>query len=192
MLYGVPPYAPTPKPPGEQALTDLRRAIQEECQQNAVLYLAESKKLCMAVSEAYTLKGEYERRGLQPPDLLRQELQHQLLAYALMRLLPEEAVKAALERAGARSEAALNLNPPMSRVAVLVGELEGGAPADLHEDKVAEALAAQPMFRVMGQAADAVDVLATHFAEVAPKATQLVLGNQEAILAAMQLNRPRL
>ncbi len=191
MLYGVPPYAPTPKPPGEQALTDLRRAIQEECQQNAVLYLAESKKLCMAVSEAYTLKGEYERRGLQAPDLLRQELQHQLLAYALMKLLPEEAVKAALERAGARSEAALNLNPPMSRVAVLVGELEGGAQADL-EDKVAEALAAQPLFRVMGQASESVDILATHYAEVAPKATQLVLGNQEAILAAMQLNRPRL
>lgn len=191
MLYGVPPYAPTPKPPGEQALHDLRRALQEECQQNAVLYLAESKKLCMAISEAYTLRGEYERRGLSTPDLLRQELQHQLLAYALLRLLPEEAGKAALERAAARSDSALTLNPPMSRVALLVGELETSASADL-EGPVAEALAVQPLFRVMGQSADAVETLSQHYHDVAPKATQLVLGNQEAILAAMQMNRPRL
>lgn len=191
MLYGVPPYAPQPKPPGEQALTDLRRALQEECQQQAVQYLAESKKLCMAVSEAYSLRGEYERRGLPAPDLLRQELQHQLLAYALMRVLPEEASKTALDRASARSDSALGMNPPMSRVALLVGELESAAPAEL-EDRVAEALAAQPLFRVMGQASETVDVLATHYHEVAHKATQLVLGNQEAIQAAMQLNRPRL
>ena len=60
------------------------------------------------------------------------------------------------------------------------------------EQAVAQALAEQPLFRVMGAAGEAVDKLAMHYPEVAHKATQLVLGNQEALLSAIQQQLPRL
>ncbi len=93
---GIPPagsgLAGAKKPPEELAFQEVRTALKQECRDNIPLLMGETKKLGVGVLEACELMLVANRRSLtlDAPEILRQELQNQVMAYALMRFLPDE------------------------------------------------------------------------------------------------------
>jgi len=117
---GIPPAGmggAAAKPPEEVAFQEARAAIKVECRDNIPQLMGETKKLSVAVLEAWDLMLVAGRRGVEmdPVEVLRQEMQNQVMAYALMRFLPDEACKSAAEGCGAKIPLAMQENPPVGK-----------------------------------------------------------------------------
>jgi hypothetical protein len=114
--------------------------------------MAETKKLCLAVCGAEEVASAMRSRGqsFEVNKLFHQELQNQILAFALMRVLPDHVVKTSMQAAGAAAQA--DSSGTVSAAGRLARELEQAAGENEETVKaVQEALLAQPLFRLASQ-----------------------------------------
>ena len=191
-FYSPPPFASNipPPDPSLQAFNEVTQALRALVADSVFLYVAECKKLSLAVMEASEIFRTMQRRNepVDGPTVFRQELQNQILGFALMRLLEVDDVKKAAQIANDTSMDALNQTPPMSRTGVLVREMESIASGKIDEARVQEELVAQPLFRLASQNADVLKGLDGVFDKVADSIPML-LQSTNATLA--QLGAPR-
>ena len=190
--YSPPPYTPNlpPPDPSLQTFNAVTQALRVLVADSVFLYVAECKKLSLAVMEASEIFRTLQRKNepVDAPAIFRQELQNQILGFALMRLLDVEDVKKAAQTANEISMEALNQTPPMSRTGVLVREMENVASGKLDEQKIQEELMAQPLFRLSSQQPEVLKGLEEVFDKVADSIPML-LQSTNATLA--QLGAPR-
>lgn len=191
-FYSPPPFASNVPPPDPslQAFNEATQALRALVADSVFLYVAECKKLSLAVMEASEIFRTMQRRNepVDGPTVFRQELQNQILGFALMRLLEVDDVKKAAQIANDTSMDALNQTPPVSRTGVLVREMETIASGKIDEARVQEELVAQPLFRLASQDSDALKNLEGVFDKVADSIPML-LQSTNATLA--QLGAPR-
>lgn len=188
MGMGVPPagtgLSGAPKPPEELAFQEARAALKSECRDNVPLLMGETKKLSVAVLEAWDLMLVAERRGLtlNPSEVLRQEMQNQVMAYALMRFLPDEACKGAAEACAIKIPLGMQESPPVGKAGVFVRELESLVKdTPRNQEAIKEWLLAQPLFRAITQNPQAFASLEQHFQECAPKMNQIIQSTNESL-----------
>lgn len=190
MFFGSPLPQPAPqKSPAEQALSTMRQALKEECQNHPTLFLMETKKLYLTLLESYEMQGRARAQGLQtrPEDLLASELRNQLLAFALMQCLPEGVCKQAALQAQHLSQA----DRTRTRSAFLVEELEKHLEVtDEVEQKVSRWLMLQPLFRLNNQRPELFAELANHFSEVARRIPDLLRTTNESLVTLMKTAPP--
>ena len=191
MLYGTPPFpVNVQKSPGEQAFSEVRQALKAETVDTPTLFMVESKKLGLGIVEAFELLCTYRRRGLEfnQAQILRQELQHQVMAFALMRVLNDEDIKGAAVRTQEKLSEAAQGNPPMTRAGLLVREMEALIEQNEQtEEIIKQALVIQPLFRVMSQKPEVLDKLDEHYPQIALTVPQLVAGINESLVQLMQM-----
>lgn len=192
MGMGVPPQGAAPaanKPPEEMAFAEARAAIKAECRDNVPLLMGETKKLSVAVLEAWDLMLVAGRRGLElnPVEILRQEMQNQVMAYALMRFLPDDACKSAAEACSAKIPQAMQENPPVGKAGLFVRELEALVKdTPRNQQAIKEWLLSQPLFRAMTGNAGAFANLEAHYQECAPKMNQIIQSANESLTSLLQ------
>lgn len=152
-FYAPPPFAgpPPPPDPSMQALNEVTQALRAVCADNLLQYVVESKKLSLGILDASEITRTLQHRGLSVdgPTILRRELGYHVRAFALMRLMPADDAKKAVQAAQEAGEAALARTPPESRVSALVRVLEAAAGAQLDADRLDVELQAQPLFRLL-------------------------------------------
>ncbi len=189
---GVPPVGmggAAAKPPEELAFQEARAALKAECRDNIPQLMGETKKLGVAVLEAWDLMLVAGRRGLtlEPVEILRQEMQNQVMAYALMRFLPDEASKAAAEACAAKIPQAMQENPPVGKAGLFVRELEALVKdTPRNQAAIKEWLLSQPLFRAMTQNPQAFANLEQHYQECAPKMNQIIQSANESLTSLLQ------
>lgn len=188
MGMGIPPQGAgmpgASKPPEELAFQEARAALKAECRDNVPLLMGETKKLSVAVLEAWDLMMVADRRGLtlQPAEVLRQEMQNQVMAYALMRFLPDEACRSAAEACAAKIPEGMQENPPVGKAGVFVRELESLVKdTPRNQEAIKEWLLAQPLFRAITQNPQAFASLEQHFQECAPRMNQIIQSTNESL-----------
>lgn len=192
MGMGVPPQGAAPaanKPPEELAFAEARAAIKLECRDNVPQLMGETKKLSVAVLEAWDLMLVAGRRNIElnPVDVLRQEMQNQVMAYALMRFLPDEACKNAAEACVAKIPQALQENPPVGKAGLFVRELEALVKdTPRNQAAIQEWLMSQPLFRAMTKTPEAFANLEVHYQECAPKMNQIIQSANESLTSLLQ------
>lgn len=183
---GIPPagFAAAPKPPEEVAFAEARAALKGECADNVPVLMGETKKMCVAIVEAgeLMLTARHRRLELNPAAVLRQELQNQVMAYALMRFLPDDTWKAAAERSGSLLAAGLAENPPVGKAGVFVRELESQVKdTPRNQEHIKQWLLTQPLFRALNNKPEAFAKLEAHFEECGPKMNQLIQSTNESL-----------
>lgn len=192
MFFGSSPIPQPmqPKSPADAALSQMRAALKEECQNHPTLFMMECKKLYLTILETYELQGK-ARAGAQAPDshaLLMQELRHQLLGFALMQCLPEGVSKAAAQQA---QNLATNQRGNRTRASFLVSELEKHLDATPEvEEKVSRWLMLQPLFRLSNQQPELFQELARHFGDLARKIPDLLRSTNESLVTLMKTAPP--
>lgn len=195
MLYGTPPFpVNVQKSPGEQAFAEVRSALKQETKDSPVQYMVESKKLCLAIVEAYEVVCNYRRRNWEHDQaaILKQEIQNQLMAFALMRVVTDEEIKAAAVRTHEGFHAVANANPPVSKSGLMVREMESNLEQTPEvEEAIKAALLIQPLFRIFHQNAETFVNLEKHYPEIAHTLPNLVQGANESLVQFMQMqSRP--
>lgn len=185
------PQPPLPKSPSEAALSKLRQALKEECQNHPTLFMMESKKLYLTMLESYEQQGHF-RAGGQSPDsaqLFLQELRNQLLSFALMQCLPEPVARQAAQQA--QQTAAAQKPARKTRSALLVEELEKHLEAnEENEQQIGRWLMLQPLFRLSNQQPQLYQELAEHLAELARKVPDLLRTTNESLVTLMKTAPP--
>ena len=192
MNMGMPGAPAASKPPEELAFAEARAAIKQQCGDNVPLLMGETKKLSVAVLEAWDLMLVAGRRGveLNSVEILRQEMQNQVMAYALMRFLPDEACKAAAEACAAKIPQAMQENPPMGKAGLFVRELEANVKdTPRNQAAIKEWLLSQPLFRAMTGNAAAFANLEQYYQECAPKMNQIIQSANESLTSLLNQQR---
>lgn len=191
MLHGIPPFpVNVQKSPGELAFSEVRQALKAETAETPTQFMVESKKLGLGIVEAYELLCNYKRRGLEfnQGQILRQELQHQVMAFALMRVLPDEDIKASAVRTQEKIHEAATANPPMTRAGLLVKEMEALVEMSPESEEAIKAgLVIQPLFRVLSQKPEVFTALEEHYPQIALTVPQMVSGINESLVQLMQM-----
>ncbi len=192
MFFGsspIPQPVP-PKSPADAALSQMRAALKEECQNHPTLFMMECKKLYLTILETYEIQGKL-RQGAAGPDahnLLMQELRNQLLGFALMQCLPEGVSKQAALLA---QNLAANQRGNRTRASYLVTELEKHLEATPEvEEKVSRWLMLQPLFRLSNQQPELFQELAKHFGDLARKIPDLLRSTNESLVTLMKTAPP--
>lgn len=190
MFFGSPLPQPGPqKPPAESALSQMRQALKEECQNHPTLFLMETKKLYLTILESYELQGRARAAGsdADAQKLILTELRHQLMAFALMQCLSEAVCKQAAQQAQQLSQG----NRDRTRSHFLVEELEKHLEATPEtEEKVSRWLMLQPLFRLSNQRPELFQALAQHFGEIARKIPDLLRTTNESLVTLMKTAPP--
>lgn len=187
MAPGVPPaglQSGATKPPEELAFQEARSALKQECRDNVPLLMGETKKLGVAVLEACEVMMVAGRRGLvlDGPAVLRQEMQNQVMAYALMRFLPDDSWKAAAESCAAKIPLGLQETPPVGKAGLFVRELESLVKdTPKNQEAIKQWLVTQPLFRVLTQNPQVFANLETHYLECAGKMNQMIQSTNESL-----------
>ena len=179
-----------PKSPADAALSQLRQALKEECQNHPTLFMMETKKLYLTLLESYELHGHQRSQGLAPDPqaLLMQELRHQLLGFALMQCLPEAVSKQAAQQA---QVLAVQGRGARTRTSYLVAELEKHLEATPEvEEQVSRWLMLQPLFRLSNHQPELLQNLALHFGEIARKIPDLLRTTNESLVTLMKTAPP--
>ena len=191
MLHGIPPFpVNVQKSPGEQAFAEVRAALKAETAEAPVVFMMESKKLCLGIVEAYELLANHRRRSLDCDQgaILRQELQHQVMAFALMRVITDDEIKAAAIRSSEKFHEGANATPPVTKAGLLVREMESVIDQDPEtEEAIKAALVSQPLFRVLSQTPEVFTNLEQHYPEIALNVPNLVAGTNESLVQLMQM-----
>jgi hypothetical protein len=195
MGMGIPPQGigGTQKPPEELAFQEARAAIKQECKDNVPLLMGETKKLGVAVLEACEVMLVAQRRNLQlnAGEVLRQEMQNQVMAYALMRFLPDESWKAAAEASAAKIPQALQETPPVGKAGLFVRELEGMVKdTPRNQDAIKQWLLTQPLFRALNSNPQAFTNLEQHYQECSGKMNQMISATNESLSTLLQQQSP--
>lgn len=190
---GIPPAGSglpgSQKPPEEVAFQEVRAALKPECRDNIPLLMAETKKLGVAVLEACELLLVANRRSLSlnQVEVLRQELQNQVMAYALMRFLPDDSWKAAAEACAAKIPQGLAESPPVGKAGLFVRELEALVPdTPRNQEFIKQWLLAQPLFRVLNQKPEIFTALEEHYPACAGKMNQMIQSTNESLSTLLQ------
>lgn len=192
MFFGASPI-PQPGPaksPADQALSQLRQALKEECQNHPTLFMMETKKLYLTILETYEIQGKLRAQGQNPEalPLLLQELRHQLLGFALMQCLPETLTRQAAQQSQAL---AAQQRGTRTRASFMVSELEKHLEANPeNEEKVSRWLMLQPLFRLSNHQPELFEALAKHFAEIARKIPDLLRSTNESLVTLMKTAPP--
>lgn len=192
MFFGsspIPQPVP-PKSPSDAALSQLRQALKEECQNHPTLFMMENKKLYLTILESYELQGALRAAGqaAESQALLMQELRNQLLAFALMQCLPEAICKQAAQVAQNLSSQGRGTR---TRSAYLVTELEKHLEAnEENEQQIGRWLMLQPLFRLSNHQPELFQGLADHFAEIARKIPDLLRTTNESLVTLMKTAPP--
>jgi hypothetical protein len=184
------PQPPSQKSPADAALSQLRQALKEECQNHPTLFMMENKKLYLTLLESYELQGKLHSQGqkLEAQALLMQELRNQLLGFALMQCLPEATSKQAAQQA---QNMAQQNRGARTRASYLVSELEKHLEANPEtEEKVSRWLMLQPLFRLSNQQPELFHDLAKHFGEIARKIPDLLRTTNESLVTLMKTAPP--
>ncbi|MHB2018276.1 MAG: hypothetical protein ACYCW6_15100 [Candidatus Xenobia bacterium] len=183
---------PTPPAPGMVAYREVTQALSALSQGNTFLYVAETKKLCLAIIQAEQVVMAMQVRQ-EPCDrtaTFRHELQTQISAFALMRVLSREQVKAAAERASAKETEGLVETPPLSPSGMLLRELEAAAGSG-QEQRLQEELIAQPLFQLATQNAELLARLEQTYGDCVSNVPQLLKSaNQSLHLLSKQNATP--
>lgn len=195
MLYGTPPFpVNVQKSPGEQAFAEVRNALKQETKDTPVQFMMESKKLCLAIVEAYELVCTYRRKSAECDQaaILKQEIQHQLMAFALMRVLSDDDIKACAIATHENFHEVATANPPMSKSGLMVQHMESMLEQTPElEEAIKGALVVQPLFRVFHQQTEVFAKLEQHYPEIAHTLPTLVAGANESLVQFMQMqSRP--
>lgn len=174
MFYQSPFASPAASPAVPPAFNEVTQALKQATAGNSFQYMAETKKLCLAVCAAEEMASTLRSRSqnFDPRKLFHQELQNQILAFALMRVLPENVVKTSMQAANAAAQA----DPgSMSAAGRLARELEQAAGEKQETvEAVQEALMAQPLFRVASQMPEVWANLEQQYEQCAPYAANLM------------------
>jgi hypothetical protein len=184
---GIPPAGiagAAPKPPEEVAFQEARAALKTECRDNVPLLMGETKKMGMAILEAVEVMLVAERREIEldPAQVLRQELQNQVMAYALMRFLPDEACRVAAEACAVKVPEGMKETPPVGKAGVFVRELEAQVKdTPKNQEAIKQWLLTQPLFRTLTQKPEAFAKLEQHYVDCAPKMNQLIQSTNESL-----------
>lgn len=173
MFYQSPFATPAAAPAAPPAFNEVSQALRQETAGNTFAYLVETRKLCLAVCSAEEVATAMRSAspGFDPKKIFHQELQNQILAFALMRILPENVLKNCIQAAATEVPGA----PPSSSAGRLARELESAAGED--EQMVAavqEALVAQPLFRLASQQPEIFKALEETYEQCASYANQLM------------------
>ncbi len=171
------PAAAAPQPPAMQAYNDLARAVSVHAQGNTFVYLTELKKLCLTILQADEITRTLQHRGdkVNGQAIFRQELQHQLLSYALMRVLPEAKVKEAAQNANKNYMEGLVQTPPLSPSGLMFTELEKVAGDNQQTAKEVEAeLFRQPLFHMINKTPEAFAAIEQYYPQTADYVPQLL------------------
>lgn len=178
MFYQSPFASQMPAPAVPPAFSEVTQALRIATGTNGFQYLVESKKLCLAVCAAEGMASNLRSQGksFEPKRVFHQELQNQILAFALMRVLPDDVVKACVEEANETMQAAKDA-PAMSAAGYLTRGLENAAGESQEVvQEVQEALVAQPLFRIASQNPELFKKLEESYEFCAPYAAQLLGG----------------
>jgi hypothetical protein len=186
--------SPVPPPPGGggpplnpevskaiAALTEVTHALKEATMGNHFLYLTETKKLLLAVMGADELMRTLRRKGQtgDQPALFRQELRHQVEAFALMSQLDAESIKQAAIDAENAYPTAVEANPPSSRAGVLVDMLRRRVPSD---SQPAEAtLRQQPLQLLWADRPEVFIKLLELYPHAVDYCSQLLIGTNQSL-----------
>jgi len=191
MLYGTPPFPhqPNPKPPAEQALSQIRQSLKELCPESALVYMMETKKLYLGIIEAFEMLGHHRRRNLphDQAEILRNELRNQLMAFALLHLVSDEQAKKAAKISTEGWYDAANQTPPLSRTALMLRELESGVESTPENEAVISRwLMNQPLFQLFSQTPELFSVLEQHYPECAAGIPQILRSTNETVASLMK------
>lgn len=177
MFYQSPFASPAATPAVPPQFNEVTQALRQATTTNSFQYMVETKKLCLAVCGAEEVASGLRAAGqsFEPNKVFHQELQNQILAFALMRVLPEDTVKQCMQVANAAAQA--GAGPVMSAAGRLARELESAAGESKEMvDRVQEALLAQPLFRLASQMPQVFANLEVAYEPCAPYAAQLMGG----------------
>lgn len=175
MFYQSPFASPTAAPAAPPAFNEVTQALRQVTAGNSFLYMAETKKLCLAVCGAEEVASAMKARNqsFDAKKLFHQELQNQILAFALLRVLPEAVVKTCMQAANAAAQA--DSDSALSPAARLTRELEAAAGESEDTVKaVQEALLEQPLFRMASQMPEVFTNLEVQYEACSPYAGQLM------------------
>jgi hypothetical protein len=191
MLYGNPPFPhqPNPKPPAEQALSQIRQALKGLCPESALVYMMETKKLYLGIIEAFEMLGHHRRRNLphDQAEILRNELRNQLMAFAILHLVNDDQAKKAAKVSTEGWYEAANQSPPISRTALMLRELEACVESTPdNEAVISRWLMNQPLFQLFSQTPELFTVLEQHYPECAPGIPQILKSTNETVASLMK------
>lgn len=175
MFYQSPFASPVSAPAVPPAFNDVTHALRQATVSNGFQYMVETKKLCLAICAAEVLASDMRAAGqsFDPKKLFHQELQNQILAYALMRVLPEDVVKTCAQAAQLAAQA--GQGGLMSSAGRVARELEAAAGESKETvEAVQEELVAQPLFRLAGQNPEVFAKLEETYEQCAPYAASLL------------------
>ena len=175
MFYQSPFASPTSVPAAPPAFNEVTQALRQATAGNSFLYMAETKKLCLAVCGAEELASALKARNqsFDAKKLFHQELQNQILAFALLRVLPDAVVKTCMQAASAAAQT--DPEATSSGASRLTRELEAAAGESEETVKaVQEALMDQPLFRIASQNPEVFANLEVQYETCSPYAGQLM------------------
>lgn len=175
MFYQSPFASPTAAPAAPPAFNEVTQALRQVTAGNSFVYMAETKKLCLAVCGAEEAASAMKARNqsFDVKKLFHQELQNQILAFALLRVLPEAVVKTCMQAASAAAQT--DSDGSVSAAARLTRELETAAGESEETVKaVQEALMEQPLFRLASQSPEVFANLEVQYEACSPYAGQLM------------------
>lgn len=144
------------------AFTQARMALKKYSGDSQVIYLNELKKLCLAIeaAEESRLRSQAAAQEVDLVALLVSELQNQLKAFALMRLVTPEQMLESVEKVSRAH--GLHTGPGPTRAARLVSELEDIVPIE-QEQQYLEGIAVQPLMVLLVEERELVEKLAGLF-----------------------------
>ncbi|HEY3997343.1 MAG TPA: hypothetical protein VGO93_00665 [Candidatus Xenobia bacterium] len=163
--------------PAMQAYNDAAKALNIQCQGDNFVYLMELKKLVLAIiqSEEVTRTLQERHEKFDGGVILRQELQNQLLSFAIMRVLDPDKVKAATKSANQHYMDGLVQTPPLSPAGMMLKELEQTVGESEEVGKrVQEELMLQPLFRIVSKSPEAFGALERTYMELGSSAQSLL------------------
>lgn len=175
MFYQSPFASPVAAPVAPPAFNEVTQALRQATAGNSFIYMAETKKLCLAVCGAEEVASALKGRGqaFEAKKIFHQELQNQILGFALMRVLPEATVKDCIQSANAAAQAGADAT--ISNAARLTRELEAAAGESEETVKaVQEALLEQPLFRMASQSPEVFANLEQQYEACSPYAASLM------------------
>lgn len=175
MFYQSPFASPSAAPAVPPAFNEVTQALRQVTAGNSFLYMVETKKLCLAVCGAEEVASALKSRNqaFDPKKIFHQELQNQILSFALLRVLPEAVVKTCIQAANAAAQA--DSDSAVSGSARLARELEAAAGESEDTVKaVQESLVEQPLFRMASQMPEVFANLEVQYEACSPYAAQLM------------------
>ncbi len=172
------------------AFTQARVALKKYSGESQPIYLNELKKLCLAIESAEETRARFEKaeQELEAPELFIKEVQNQIKAFGLMRLVTPQQMLEAIQRANQKFEQ--QPTPGPSRTERLVFELEEIVPLEKEQDYL-EGMAIQPLTALLAEDRELLEKLGAVFMHTLEHTTKTLSETNRTLkqLATLQGNR---